>query len=427
MIRYAFCNPLTLSDSMTKATTFLFNALFFITLLAQSSHLMAEDTLPKPTLLEKPSPTAQTKPLVTPAAPILNAKAYILIDVNSGKIIAEKNSDEHLPPASLTKMMTLYVISHALHNEQIHLNDSVRVSKDAWKIGGSRMFIKEGQQVLVEDLLKGIIVDSGNDACVAMAEHVGGSENAFTDIMNQQAQNLGMANSHFTDSTGLPDPNLYTTAKDLAILGRALVSDFPQYYGWYKQKWFTYNGIRQPNRNRLLWRDNQVDGLKTGHTNEAGFCLVSSAKRDNMRLLAVVLGEPNDSSRADDSEKLLNYGFRFFETHQLYQSGKPVAELNIYKGITDKLAVGFTENQFITIPTGQYQRLKITTKTPSYLQAPIQKGAKIGELVIQFDDNVVATHPLYALENVDSGGLYTRAKDSIRLAFKSWFSSSSEG
>ena len=209
--------------------------------------------------------------MITPSAPVINAKAYILIDVNSGKIIAEKNSEEHLPPASLTKMMTLYVISNALHHEQIHLNDSVRVSRDAWKIGGSRMFIKEGQQVSVEDLLKGIIVDSGNDACVAMAEHVGGTENAFTDIMNQQAQNLGMTNSHFTDSTGLPDPNLYTTAKDLAILGRALVTDFPQYYDWYKQKWFTYNGIRQPNRNRLLWRDNQVDGLKTGHTSRSWF------------------------------------------------------------------------------------------------------------------------------------------------------------
>ena len=322
---------------MTKATSFLLTTLFFITLFVQSTNSTAEGSLP--TDLRKPSPSITNKPLVTPAAPALNAKAYILIDVNSGKIIAEKNSEERLPPASLTKMMTLYVVSNALHHEQIHLNDSVRVSREAWKIGGSRMFIKEGQQVSVEDLLKGIIVDSGNDACVAMAEHIGGTENAFTDIMNQQAQNLGMTNSHFTDSTGLPDSNLYTTAKDLAILGRALVTDFPQYYSWYKQKWFTYNGIRQPNRNRLLWRDNQVDGLKTGHTAEAGFCLVSSAKRDNMRLLAVVLGEPNDSSRADDSEKLLNYGFRFFETHQLYKSGQSITEMPLYKGAVDKVTV----------------------------------------------------------------------------------------
>ncbi len=410
---------------MTKAASLLVTSLFFITLLAQSSNLMAEDVLPTPsTNLEKPSPTTVHKPLVTPSAPNLNAKAYILIDVNSGKIIAEKNSEERLPPASLTKMMTLYVISNALNNNQIHLNDNVRVSREAWKIGGSRMFIKEGQQVPVEDLLKGIIVDSGNDACVAMAEHVGGSENAFTDIMNQQAQNLGMKNSHFTDSTGLPDPNLYTTAKDLAILGRALVSEFPQYYGWYKQKWFTYNGIRQPNRNRLLWRDSNVDGLKTGHTNDAGFCLVSSAIRDNMRLLAVVLGEPNDSTRADDSEKLLNYGFRFFETHQLYKAGQAVTELPLYKGTVEKITVGLTENQSITIPTGQYQRLNITTKIPTYLQAPIKKGDKVGELLVKFDNDVVATKPLYALQTIEAGGLYTRAKDSIRLTFNSWYNSS---
>ncbi|CAM2940388.1 D-alanyl-D-alanine carboxypeptidase family protein [Legionella anisa] len=411
---------------MTRITSILLTTLFIITLFVQSTNSMADEgSLPNKPIadLERPSPTVTNKPLVTPAPPILNAKAYILIDVNSGKIIAEKNSEERLPPASLTKMMTLYVISNALHHEQIHLADNVRVSRDAWKIGGSRMFIKEGQQVAVEDLLKGIIVDSGNDACVAMAEHVGGTENSFTDLMNQQAQNLGMKNSHFTDSTGLPDPNLYTTAKDLAILGRALIIDFPQYYDWYKQKWFTYNGIRQPNRNRLLWRDNQVDGIKTGHTNEAGFCLVSSAKRDNMRLLAVVLGEPSDSSRADDSEKLLNYGFRFFETHQLYKSGQSISELPLYKGQVDKVNVGLNEDQYITIPTGQYQRLNISTKVPSFLEAPIKKGDKIGDLVVQFDNNVVSTRPLYALQDVESGGFYTRSKDSIRLAFKRWFGS----
>ncbi|HHF7374546.1 D-alanyl-D-alanine carboxypeptidase family protein [Legionella bozemanae] len=411
---------------MTRTTSILLTTLFIITLFVQSTNSMADEgSLPNKPIadLERPSPTVTNKPLVTPAPPILNAKAYILIDVNSGKIIAEKNSEERLPPASLTKMMTLYVISNALHHEQIHLTDNVRVSRDAWKIGGSRMFIKEGQQVPVEDLLKGIIVDSGNDACVAMAEHIGGTENSFTDLMNQQAQNLGMKNSHFTDSTGLPDPNLYTTAKDLAILGRALIIDFPQYYDWYKQKWFTYNGIRQPNRNRLLWRDNQVDGIKTGHTNEAGFCLVSSAKRDNMRLLAVVLGEPSDSSRADDSEKLLNYGFRFFETHQLYKSGQSISELPLYKGQVDKVSVGLNEDQYITIPTGQYQRLNISTKIPSFVEAPIKKGDKIGDLVVQFDNNVVSTRPLYALQDVESGGFYTRTKDSIRLAFKRWFGS----
>ncbi len=414
---------------MTRSTSILMTTLFLITLFIQTTNTFAETTSAtelertRPTAdLERPSPTVTAKPLVTPSAPTLSAKAYILIDVNSGKIIAEKNSEDRLPPASLTKMMTLYVISSALHNDQIHLTDKVRVSRDAWKIGGSRMFVKEGQEVPVEDLLKGIIVDSGNDACVAMAEHVGGTENSFTDIMNQQAQNLGMKNSHFTDSTGLPDPALYTTAKDLAILGRGLIIDFPQYYGWYKQKWFTFNGIRQPNRNRLLWRNNQVDGLKTGHTNDAGFCLVSSAKRENMRLLAVVLGEPNDSTRADDSEKLLNYGFRFFETHQLYKSGQSIAELPLYKGAVDKISIGLNDDQFITIPTGQYQRLSISTKVPSYLEAPIKKGDKIGELVVQFDNNVISTRPVYALQEVEDGGFLTRAKDSVRLAFKRWFS-----
>jgi D-alanyl-D-alanine carboxypeptidase (penicillin-binding protein 5/6) len=398
-----------------------------IALMLKSSLFYASaGTLPSASLSGSiPAATAPVanKPLITPSPPSLNAKSYILIDVNSGKIIAEKNSEEKLPPASLTKMMTLYVVSNALHNQQIHLTDNVHISREAWKIGGSRMFVKEGQQVSIEDLLKGIIVDSGNDACVAMAEHLGGSEEGFAEIMNHQAQLLGMANSHFTDSTGLPDANLHTSAKDLAILGRALINNFPQYYHWYKQKWFTYNGIRQPNRNRLLWRDSQVDGVKTGHTNDAGFCLVSSAKRDNMRLLAVVMGSPTESARADDSERLLNYGFRFFETHQLYKGGQTIKEMPIYKGQSDKLAVGMREDQFITIPAGQYQRLSITTSVPKNLQAPLSKNDKIGDLIIHFDNTVMGNYPLYALEDAPAGGIFTRMKDAVRLSFANWFSS----
>lgn len=384
-----------------------------------NSTVYAESALP-----DKPMPTTPVvnKPLITPSPPTINSKAYILIDANTGKIIAERNSEEKLPPASLTKMMTLYVVSNALHNEQIHLSDNVRISHEAWKIGGSRMFVKEGQEVSIEDLLKGIIVDSGNDACVAVAEHLGGSETGFSEIMNQQAQDLGMKNSHFTDSTGLPDENLYTTAKDLAILGRALVNDFPQYYEWYKQKWFTYNGIRQPNRNRLLWRNSQVDGIKTGHTNDAGFCLVSSAKRDNMRLISVVLGSPSDSVRADDSERLLNYGFRFFETHELYKARKPIVELDVYKGTTNKLSAGVLKDQFLTIPNGQYQRLSISTSVADDLVAPVAKDAKVGEIIVKFDDKIIETYPLYALDEVQSGGFFTRMKDAIRLMFKRWFS-----
>ncbi|KTC86777.1 D-alanyl-D-alanine carboxypeptidase family protein [Legionella brunensis] len=392
------------------------------TLLLKTGVFYAADVLPTANLSSvPPSAPINNKPLITPSAPTLNAKAYILIDVNSGKIIAEKNSEQKLPPASLTKMMTLYVISNALNSEQIHLTDNVRISREAWKTGGSRMFVKEGQQVAIEDLLKGIIVDSGNDACVAMAEHLGGSEQGFAEIMNQQAQNLGMKDSHFTDSTGLPDENLYTTAKDLAILGRALIVNFPQYYHWYKQKWFTYNAIRQPNRNRLLWRDSQVDGIKTGHTNDAGFCLVSSAKHDNMRLLAVVMGSPTETARADDSERLLNYGFRFFETHELYKGNKTITEIPVFKGATNKLTIGLHEDQFVTIPNGQYQRLSVNTKVSQNLEAPIKKGDKVGELVVQFDNNVISTQNLYALQDVPQGGIFTRMKDSIRLTFRSWF------
>jgi len=370
--------------------------------------------------LARPTSSMNMNPLVTPTPPTLNAKAYILIDADSGKILAEKNSEEPLPPASLTKMMTLYVISNALKQEQIHLTDLVHISQEAWKTGGSRMFVKEGQSVSIEDLLKGIIVDSGNDACVAMAEHLGGSEAGFTDLMNQQAKNLNMNSSHFTDSTGLPNPDLHTTAKDLAILGRALINDFPEYYHWYQQKWFTYNGIRQPNRNRLLWRDSQVDGVKTGHTNDAGFCLVSSAKRDNMRLIAVVLGSPTETSRADDSERLLNYGFRFFETHMIYKNGKSITEIPLYKGAVNSIPVGLAHDEYITVPTGQYQHLSISTKIPKYVQAPLKKGDLIGELIVQFDQKIIATESLYSLQDAPRGGLFSRAKDSVTLLFKQW-------
>ena len=402
---------------MNRTIFFMVSLLLSMTFVAQTS--VAD--IPMSQDLIRPTANVNANPLITPTPPTLNAKAYILIDANSGKILAEKNSEEPLPPASLTKMMTLYVISNALKQGQIHLTDLVHISQEAWKTGGSRMFVKEGQSVSIEDLLKGIIVDSGNDACVAMAEHLGGSEAGFTDIMNQQAKNLGMNQSHFTDSTGLPNPELHTTAKDLAILGRALIKDFPEYYHWYQQKWFTYNSIRQPNRNRLLWRDAHVDGIKTGHTNEAGFCLVSSAERDHMRLIAVVLGSPTETVRADDSERLLNYGFRFFETHKLYKSGVPITELPLYKGTTNIIPIGLIHDEFVTIPAGQYQRLSINTKIPKYVQAPIKKNDTIGELLIRFDQQIIATEPLYALQDVPKGGIFSRAKDSVKLMFRQWF------
>jgi D-alanyl-D-alanine carboxypeptidase (penicillin-binding protein 5/6) len=398
--------------------------IFFLNLLAAATFSLGSNAIYSNPVLENLNspPPIVNNPIITPAPPSVNAKGYILIDVNSGKIIAEKNSEEKLPPASLTKIMTLYVTSNALKLGQIHLTDMVRVSREAWQTGGSRMFVKEGQQVSIEDLLKGIIVDSGNDACVAIAEHLGGSEAGFAEMMNFQAKQLGMNNTHFTDSTGLPNKDLYTTAKDLAILGRALIHNFPEYYHWYNQKWFTFNGIRQANRNRLLWRDNQVDGVKTGHTDEAGFCLVSSAKHGDMRILAVLLGSPNDASRADDSERLLNYGFRFFETHQLYKPGEKVGEIPVYKGTQRAIQAGLNNGLFVTIPAGQYQHLSINTNIPKYLQAPLKKGDKLGEVVVKFDNNIVATEALHALNDSPVGGVWTRFKDGIRLMYKRWFS-----
>ncbi|WP_367605551.1 D-alanyl-D-alanine carboxypeptidase family protein [Legionella sp. W05-934-2] len=373
------------------------------------------------TTLPKQPPRPTEGPLTIPTAPTINAKSYILIDVDSGKVIAEKNSEQKLPPASLTKLMTLYVISNSLSSGQLRLEDNVPVSVKAWKTGGSRMFIKEGQQVSVENLLKGIIVDSGNDACVAMAEYIGGSEEGFTAIMNQQAQSIGMKNSHFTDSTGLPNAELYTTSMDLAILSRALIQSFPQYYHWYKQKWFTYNGIRQPNRNRLLWRDSHVDGMKTGHTNDAGYCLVSSAKKDNMRLIAVVLGSPSEAARADDSERLLNYGFRFFTTHQLFKAKETITSLPLYKGQLNQVNVGLKSDQYITIPTGTYDKLKVSTNIPSSLVAPIKQGQQIGELIIELEGKPVVQKPLYALHDVQKGGFFVRFKDGFKLTWNNWF------
>lgn len=365
--------------------------------------------------------SSSTIPVTIPSPPNINAKAYIVIDAHSNKIIAEKNSNKRFPPASLTKMMSLYVISNALKSGQISLDEKVRISKSAWKTGGSRMFVKEGQQVSVKDLLKGIIVDSGNDACVAMAEYLGGSEEGFTELMNQQAEHLGMKDSHFTDSTGLPNKNLYTTAYDMAILGQALERDFPEYYHWYKQKWFTFNGIRQPNRNRLLWRDSDVDGLKTGHTNEAGYCLVASAKKNDMRLITVLLGSPSESIRADDSQKLLNYGFRFYETHLLYKAGKKITELPVYRGNETSISVGLMGDQYVTIPSGQYQHLNVSSKVPRYIKAPVKKGQEVGELVIAFNEKEISRKPLFALNTVEEGGFFKRTFDSVKLTIKDWF------
>lgn len=360
-------------------------------------------------------------PVINVTPPSLEAAAHILIDAQTGKILAQKDADKKRPPASLTKIMTLYVISSALKSGQITLDTEVPISEKAWRTGGSKMFVKVGDKVKVRDLVKGIIVDSGNDACVAMAEYLGGNESSFAIMMNQEAQQLGMLNSHFTDSTGLPDPNHYTTAQDLAILARALISHFPEYYPWYKQKWFTYAGIRQPNRNRLLWHDASVDGVKTGHTEEAGFCLVASAKQADTRLISVVLGSPTDSGRASDSQALLNYGFHFFETHLVKKATDSLGEVKVWKGEKARISVGITKDLYVTIPANQYKNLEVTQEVPKNMTAPIKQGQTVGNLVLKLNGETIATQPLIALESDPEGGFWIQIKDSIKLMLQDNF------
>jgi len=381
------------------------------------------DTLPELAPIAS-TPVADT-PVINPTPPSLESAAYMLIDANSGKILAQKDIDKKRPPASLTKIMTLYVVSSALKSGQITLETEVPISEKAWRTGGSKMFVKVGDNVKISDLLKGIIVDSGNDACVAMAEYIGGNETSFAAVMNEEAKKLGMTNSHFTDSTGLPDPNHYTTPRDLAVLARALIQHFPEYYPWYKEKWFTYAGIRQPNRNRLLWRDASVDGIKTGHTEEAGFCLVSSAKKDDMRLIAIVMGAPSDALRASDSQALLNYGFRFFETHQVFKAGQKAGDVRVWKGEKSSIPVGVNKELYVTIPANQYKNLLITQEIPKDLSAPINKGQVLGNIVIKLNDEVIASQPVIALEEDPLGGIWTRMKDTVKLTLKNTFSDES--
>lgn len=369
-----------------------------------------------------PNNQNNTAPALTPAPPIVDAQSYILVDANSGKVLAENNADVALPPASLTKIMTVYLASEALKNEEINLEDKVRISKNAWQTEGSKMFIKEGQLVEIYDLLQGIVIQSGNDASVAVAEYIAGSEETFTELMNQQAMALGMQDSHFTNSTGLPDPDLYMTARDLAILSRALILNHPEDYQWHKQKWFTFNGIKQPNRNRLLWRDPDVDGIKTGHTEEAGYSLVSSAQKDGMRLIAVIMNSPGDEARTNDSQRLLAYGFRFFETEKFYQARQPLAIQRIWKGQQKSIPIGLNNDLYLTIPRGQYKNLKAMMEIPQTLYAPVAEEQTIGKVNILLDDEVIASQPLIALATNQKGNLWTRISDSVGLTFQKWFS-----
>ncbi|MDQ7912924.1 D-alanyl-D-alanine carboxypeptidase family protein [Pseudomonas sp. 102515] len=358
---------------------------------------------------------------MVPAAPQLAAKAWILMDANSGAVLTESNSDQRLPPASLTKLMTAYIATLEINRGRIKESDMVTVSEHAWRTGGSRMFIKVGTQVSVGDLLHGIIIQSGNDASVALAEHIAGSEDAFADMMNTTAQKLGMQNTHFMDATGLPDPNHYSSAHDMAILARAIINADAQHYAIYSQKEFFWNNIKQPNRNLLLWRDKTVDGLKTGHTDEAGYCLVASAVRDGMRLVAVVFGTNSEQARAAETQKLLTYGFRFFETQSFYKKGTELAKAPVWKGDTREVQAGLANDLTMTLPRGQAKKLHAEMVLNPQLIAPIAQGQVIGKVEVKLDDKVVHTADLVALQAVEEGGLFRRLWDSIRLFFYGLF------
>ncbi|PIZ03445.1 MAG: serine-type D-Ala-D-Ala carboxypeptidase [Gammaproteobacteria bacterium CG_4_10_14_0_8_um_filter_38_16] len=363
------------------------------------------------------TPAPNHQPTIIPQAPNLDANGYVLMDANTGMIIAHKNMHQKMQPASLTKLMTLYLTFEALKNGQIHLTDKVRVSKTAWATGGSRMFLNEGSLVTVQKLIDGIIVASGNDACTALAQYVGGNQATFVEMMNATAQQLGMKGTHYVDPTGLPKPGHHTTPYDMALLTHAIINNFPQYYPFFKQGWINYNGIKQPNRNRLLWRDPSVDGLKTGHTEEAGYCLIASALRHGMRLISVVMGTPTDASRANDSEALLNWGFRYYQTHKLFDAATALAHPNVWFGQSKTLPIGLASTLYVTIPAGSYSNLKPEVNIPNKLQAPIQKGQMVGTLNIRNGNEIVTSAPLIALKGDQKGGIFSRAWDHIAVHF----------
>jgi len=365
-----------------------------------------------------PLSVASAAAMPTPNVPEIAARGYLLLDFNSGQVIAEKNAHEQMEPASLTKLMTAHIVFNELRSGNLQLTTEVLVSEKAWRMKGSKMFIEVNKRVAVEDLLKGMIIQSGNDASVALAEHVAGSEEAFASLMNHHAEKIGMKNTHFVNSTGMPDSDHYTTAHDLALLTKALIAEFPEYYKWYSIKEFTYNDIRQHNRNSLLWRDKYVDGVKTGHTDSAGFCLISSALRDDMRLISIVLGTKSKEARAKESQKLLNYGFRFFETRKLYSANSQLTTSRIWKGATEQLPLGLAEDLYITIPRGRYDKLDASMKIDSQITAPTAKGSQHGTVDISLEGDAVVERPLVALQAIEEGSMLQRLSDEFSLLFE---------
>lgn len=369
-------------------------------------------------------PGAALAELATPQPPMIAAKAWILMDGKTGAILTAQNADERLPPASLTKMMTTYVADYALHEKRIHMGDMVNVSEKAWRTGmkeGSRMYIEVGSQVSVEDLFRGIIIQSGNDASVALAEHVAGSEEQFVQLMNAQAKRLGMSNTLYMDASGLSDGQ-FSSARDLALLARAIIYDFPENYRMYSEKEFRYNiGRPQPNRNLLLFRDPTVDGLKTGHTKAAGFCLVASAKRGDTRLISVVLNTASENARADESAKLLDWGFRNFETYAPWPAGTTLGETVVWMGDADKVAIGIDQDIVLTIPRGSHDQLKAAITVQPEIRAPLAKGSVVGTFVIRSGEQVLVEKPLVAMADVPEGNLFKQFWHWLKLLFSGLF------
>lgn len=352
-----------------------------------------------------------------PAPPQVSAKNYLLLDFNSGRILAEKDADIKIEPASITKLMTSYVIYSEIEAGRLSLDELATVSEKAWRMGGSRMYLDVGSQVSVEQMLKGLIIQSGNDASVALAEHIAETEEAFVALMNQHAANLGMNSTHYKNSTGWPDAEHLTTARDIAILAEAFIREFPEYYKGYSEKVFTYNNIKQYNRNKLLWRDKSVDGFKTGHTDSAGYCLAASAKRADMRLISVVLGTDSENARASVSQSLLNYGFRFYETHKLYAAGEILNKSRVWHGDEDNVDLGLAKDLHVTIPRGSYKRMDALMNVDANITAPLKKGSPLGEVRIVLDDEQLSSVPLVALQQVGKGNFLQITADFILQLF----------
>lgn len=363
--------------------------------------------------------TSWVNATLIPAPPSLEASAYLLMDAKTGKVITSHNPDEKVHPASLTKMMTSYIVTHELSKGNIKENDQVQISVKAWKAEGSRMFIREGTYVSVLDLLKGVIIQSGNDASIALAEYIAGSEDSFADLMNRYALELGMKDTHFVNSTGLPHEDHLTTVNDLAKLAKAIIYEHPEYYSLYAQTSMTYGGIRQPNRNTLIFGEMPVDGLKTGHTEAAGFCLVASAEQNNTRLISVIMGTESERARANESKKLLTYGFRFYETAKLYQANDVVSEQKLWMGENKTINLGLAEDLFITIPRGGKKDLKATIDVDAYIRAPIAAGDALGTLTIHLGEQKVSQSALIAINSEARGGFFKQLVDFFVLFFKS--------